>query len=224
MAKGTIYIMTTVVPGLIKIGKTKTENFENRMYNLERNGYNNVSGLKRRFAIEVDDYDEKESLLDEIFAKSNVENSELFAIDVELAIQLLSSFEGTQIYPSTISKNQVFDKATKEHKIKTDLSLIPDGKYYLNQTSKEVGEISAVMQVTNGKFIVKKGCKCLPVKSAWKPEARKSASIDKNNILLKDVEVSSPSTAGWIVLGHATNGWTIWKDKNNNPIDIYRKK
>lgn len=50
MAKGIIYVMTTVVPGLIKIGKTGTDNFENRMYQLERNGYFNVVGLKRKFA------------------------------------------------------------------------------------------------------------------------------------------------------------------------------
>ena len=55
--------METVVPGLIKIGKTGSENFEQRMYSLERNGYNNVVGLKRRFAIEVEDYDAKEALL-----------------------------------------------------------------------------------------------------------------------------------------------------------------
>ena len=45
MAKGIIYCMTTIVPGLVKIGKTGTENFEQRMYNLERNGYSNVTGF-----------------------------------------------------------------------------------------------------------------------------------------------------------------------------------
>ena len=38
MAKGIIYIMTSVVPGLIKIGKTMSLNFEQRMYNLEHDG------------------------------------------------------------------------------------------------------------------------------------------------------------------------------------------
>ena len=60
MARGIIYCMTTIVPGLVKIGKTSIDNYEKRMYSLERNGYVNVVGLKRRFAIEVDDYDEKE--------------------------------------------------------------------------------------------------------------------------------------------------------------------
>ncbi len=31
--------MTTVVSGLVKIGKTKTDNFEKRMRFLESNGY-----------------------------------------------------------------------------------------------------------------------------------------------------------------------------------------
>ncbi len=63
MAKGIIYCMITIVPGLVKIGKTGSENFEQRMYNLKINGYVNVVGLKRRFAIEVEDYDEKEILI-----------------------------------------------------------------------------------------------------------------------------------------------------------------
>ncbi len=90
MAKGIIYVMTTVVPGLIKIGKSGTENFESRMYQLERNGYFNVVGLQRKFAIEVEDYNEKEQLLDEIFDKSRVPNSELFALDADMVVQLLS--------------------------------------------------------------------------------------------------------------------------------------
>lgn len=105
--KGIIYVMTTVVPGLIKIGKTGLENFESRMYNLERNGYSNVAGLKRKFAIEVEDYSEKEMLLDDIFSKSRVPNTELFALDVDLVVQLLSSFDGKQIYPETQSKEEV---------------------------------------------------------------------------------------------------------------------
>ena len=45
--KGIIYIMTTVVSGLIKIGQTDANNYQERMRNLEANGYYNVSGLKR---------------------------------------------------------------------------------------------------------------------------------------------------------------------------------
>lgn len=116
MAKGIIYVMKTVVPGLIKIGKTGLENYESRMYTLEHNGYFNVAGLRRVFAIEVEDYDEKESLLDDIFSKSRVPNSELFALDVDMVIQLLASFEGKQIYPKAETKEAVFDKASSDRK------------------------------------------------------------------------------------------------------------
>ncbi len=45
MARGIIYLMSTVVDGLIKIGKTN--DFENRMRLLEKNGYYNIVGLKK---------------------------------------------------------------------------------------------------------------------------------------------------------------------------------
>lgn len=222
MAKGIIYVMTTVVPGLIKIGKTGTENFEARMYQLERNGYFNVVGLKRKFAIEVDDYDAKEILLDEIFSKSRVPNSELFALDADLVVQLLSSFEGRQVYPETITKEEVFATATAEHQVKADWALIPDGEYYLSETKKGFGKLTATMRVEDGTFIVQKGSICAPARDGWNPEACKNAPI-VNNILQVDIETNSPSTAGWIVIGGPNNGWLHWKDKDGHPIDIYRK-
>ena len=39
-----------------------------------------------------------------------------------------------------------------------------------------------------------------------------------------DLVCSSPSAAGFIVIGKANNGWVEWKDANGNKIDIYRKK
>lgn len=222
MAKGIIYVMTTVVPGLIKIGKTGTDNFESRMYQLERNGYYNVVGLKRKFAIEVEDYDEKEKLLDEIFAKSNVQGSELFSLDPDLVVQLLSSFEGRQVYPETMTKEEVFIAATEEHKIKVDWARIPDGKYYLSQNVKGFGKVTASMLVIDGKLSVEKGSVCAPARDGWIPEARKNAQI-KDNILLETTDVNSPSTAGWIALGHSNNGWSVWKDPKGQPIDNYRR-
>jgi hypothetical protein len=61
--KGIIYIMTTAVYGLIKIGQTGINNYQERMRFLEANGYYNVSGLKRFFAIELEDYTNKENIL-----------------------------------------------------------------------------------------------------------------------------------------------------------------
>lgn len=221
MAIGIIYIMSTVVPGLIKIGKTGIDNFERRMYNLERHGYNNVVGLKREFAIELDDYDEKEKLLDDIFSKSRVLNSELFALDLDLVIQPLSSFEGRQVYPVDRTKETTFDEATKARAVKVDWEKVPDGYYYLNETRKGFGVVTATMKVEDGMFTVLKGSICAPTKSEWMPDARKSALIE-NDTLLEDVSCNSPSTAGWVVLGNANNGWTVWKNESGDSIDIYR--
>lgn len=120
MSKGVLYVMTTVVDGLIKIGKTGTANFEQRMYNLESNGYRNVVGLRRRFAIEVEDYDDKEALLHNIFSKSQVPGTELFALDINLVTQLLSSFEGNVVYPKTETKDEIFDDAVEKATISVD--------------------------------------------------------------------------------------------------------
>jgi hypothetical protein len=111
--KGIIYIMTTAVSGLIKIGQNGTSNFQERMRNLEANGYYNVSGLKRFFAIELEDYLEKENLLKEIFSKHRVGDSELFALDYDLVRQLLLSFEGKVIYPKDVNKEKEFDVVSK---------------------------------------------------------------------------------------------------------------
>ena len=102
--------MTTAVSGLVKIGKTGTGNYQERMRFLEANGYYNVAGLKRFFAIELEDYDDKESLLHEIFSKHQVGNSELFALDQDLVRQLLLSFDGKVIYPEKTNKEKEFDE------------------------------------------------------------------------------------------------------------------
>ena len=111
--RGIIYIMTTAVSGLIKIGQTSISNYQERMRNLEANGYYNVSGLKRFFAIELEDYNDKEILLKEIFSKHRVGDSELFALDYDLVRQLLLSFEGKVIYPKDINKEKEFDEVSK---------------------------------------------------------------------------------------------------------------
>lgn len=114
--KGIVYIMTTAVSGLIKIGQTGTANFQERMRFLEANGYWNVSSLKRFFAIELEDYKDKENLLKEIFNKHRVGDSELFALDYDLVRQLLLSFEGKVIYPRDINKEKEFDEVSMARK------------------------------------------------------------------------------------------------------------
>lgn len=108
--------MTTVVPGLVKIGKTQTDTYTERMRYLEKHGYGNVTGLKQYFAIELEDYDEKERLLHEIFSKHRVEDSELFALEKELAQQLFLALDGTVAYPENVDKEREFDEVTEKRK------------------------------------------------------------------------------------------------------------
>ena len=113
MDKGIIYLMTTAVSGLIKIGIAKTDRYRERMRFLEANGYYNVVSLKRFFAIEVDDYKEKERLLQEVFAKHRVAESELFSLDIDLVKQLLLAFEGKVIYPEEESREKQFEEISE---------------------------------------------------------------------------------------------------------------
>ena len=124
---GVIYIMTTSVKGLIKIGKT--DDFKKRMLWLEQNGYWNVAGLHPFYAVNVKDYDEKEKLIHTIFSKSQVSNSELFALDKDIAKQMLESFGGEQIYPKT----------TKALQTKTSDEKVSEPKKKCNLTFKMLG-------------------------------------------------------------------------------------
>lgn len=119
MAKGIIYLMSSAINGLIKIGKT--DNYERRMKELEKNGLSNVTGLKREFAIEVEEYDKKEQLLHNIFSKCRVGNTEFFSLDIDVAKQLLSAFAGEIIYP-TKDKNEFFIEATDAVEEKLDIN------------------------------------------------------------------------------------------------------
>lgn len=225
MAKGIIYVMTTVVPGLIKIGKTGSSNFEARMYQLERHGYSNVVGLKRYFAIEVEGYDKKEMLLQSIFSKSKLENSELFALDANLAVELLSSFEGKQIYPETSTKEEVFEEASD----KRGASVIPEGTYYMKRKVKAWGQYAeGKMLVKDGMFIVLKDSICCPIRgkgwtSTKQIDQKREASSFEGDILQNDVEFTSPSLAAAFLTYKPENGWTEWKTADGKPIDVFRK-
>lgn len=227
MAKGIIYIMTTVVPGLIKIGKTGLNNFDQRMYILEHNGYSNVTALKRHFAIEVDDYDEKEALLHTIFAKSRVADTELFAVDVNVCTQLLSSFDGTVVYPKNESKDQIFVVATDNGKSK----LIPNGIYTFQKKKKSDNRtVNANARIDNGRWTLLKDSVLGVTEDVGVSQraklVRAELSLNDKGILLEDYELGdcSPSFAGTVVMNASNNGWTDWKNKDNDPVDIYRPK
>ena len=127
MATGILYIMTTAVPDLIKIGITQEKQYSERMRHLETNGYYNVVGLKRAFAIKIADYKEKEKLLQDIFSKQRLGQSELFALDSELAMRLLTAFEGQVIYPPVIDREKEFTALAKTNEQNNRFSFYAKG-------------------------------------------------------------------------------------------------
>ena len=44
----------------------------------------------------------------------------------------------------------------------------------------------------------------------------------ENNKLLEDVQLTSPSAAGGLLIGAACNGWSSWKDAAGKSLDYYR--
>jgi len=224
MAKGIIYLMNTCVDGLVKIGKTGSDNFEQRMNHLESNGYRRISVLTREFAIEVEDYDDKEKLLHELFSKSRVGNSELFSIDVNLVKQLMSSFEGKVIYPKDENKDEIFAQATEVVEVKK--GIIPDGSYTLQSKVKGISYLAeATMKVEKGNLFIEKGAKLAPItKISVKGWILARQSVKMNGYITKErILCNSPSMAAAIVCGHNRNGWEVWKNSDGEVIDIYRK-
>ena len=59
MAKGIIYIMTTAVPGLIKIGKTGKENYKSNSCVWEDSYYFDFHGITKAFHPDLTDGDDK---------------------------------------------------------------------------------------------------------------------------------------------------------------------
>lgn len=225
MAKGVIYVMNTCVDGLVKIGKTRSDQFENRMSFLEKNGYRRIGVLTRTFAIEVEDYSEKEKLIHEIFSKSRVGDTELFSIDVNLVIQLMASLDGKIIYPEEESKTEIFEQATEA--VQSKNGTIPNGVYKLHSKDSAAKRYCiATMVVNDGKITVKAGAvlgtlRKLTVKG-WL-EKRNSLTV-KGNVVQEDFICDAPSMAASIVCGHNKDGWLAWKNANGEAIDIYRQK
>ena len=62
--------------------------------------------------------------------------SELFAVDEDLVVQLLSSLGGRQVFPKGETKGEVFDKVTEERQAKEAAAVVPDGTYRLKRKTR----------------------------------------------------------------------------------------
>ena len=223
MEKGIIYVATSEIEGLVKIGRT--QNFEKRKKELETQGYYRQR-CEMIFAIKVDQYEFKENLLHKIFGKSRAGKTEFFAEDVKLVIQTMSAFEGTQIYPTNESKEQIFNDVSEQ--ILVEDGVIPKGEYTLKIKIKATNSYCSGILLINdeGKMILKKGAILGPLspkkQMTWYDLGEE---IRKNGFILdRDVPCKSISMAAALVRGQNTNGWEKWKNSKGEKIDIYRNK
>ena len=156
-------------------------------------------------------------------------NSELFALDVDLVVQLLSSFEGKQIYPApkTQTKAKVFQTATTAVHTNPNQGQVPDGTYILKQKIKAIHKtLKAYMNVVGGKYIVPANTEvCLVEGVGLSPGVKqlRDLYVNENGISTEDVEFSSPSGAGSFVTGKSCNGWEAWRTDQGVPISVFRQ-
>ena len=227
MATGIIYLMTTAVSGVIKIGKTGVENYNERMRFLESNGYGNVSGLKREFALKIEQYDEIEKRIHEIFQKSRIGTTELFAVDKDIVKWLLTCFNGTVIYPEVENTEDLHQEAND----KCNTHLIPDGDYTFERYKQsEQKNVKATAKICNGCWtILKESILGLTEDAGVGMKVREKrismGGAMSEGKLLEDVELGdcTPSFAGQMVFYAACDGWTYWKNGEGETIDIYRR-
>jgi hypothetical protein len=105
---------------LIKIGITKEKQYNERMRFLESNGYRQINGLHKLFAIKVSDYKAKERLLQDVFSQQRIGDTELFCLNPELVKRLLMAFEGQVVFPEVQDKEKEFaelDKTNEQNKL-----------------------------------------------------------------------------------------------------------
>lgn len=222
MAKGVIYVEETLVKNLVKIGKM--ESTAARMI---------IRAIKDkrpdmpawRFAIEVDDYEEKEELLHNIFAAGNVHGTDLYALETSYAVQLLAAFEGEQLYMKGHRDEKRYSEEYHDYKVTSGSKtgnkfMIPDGEYYLECEDDEHGTVRANMTVLGNDFIIRKGSSLLPWKKYrdTEPLRRRAVNVEGKHTLEDAVCRSHNEAASW-VMGYCCSGRTLWKNQDGVSIE-----
>ena len=226
MSKGILYVMETNFNRAVVFDCVKASEYRNEMERLSKAKFAGIGDLKETYSILVDGYEQKGALVKKIFEHRKIAQNNLFIMDVETLIQLLSSFNGDQIYPPLPPEEDLVgilrSYVPTERNIKENWGKVPSGIYYLSESRRLLGHIEAQMQVIGGLFVVKAGSQCFP-NIGITPKVREEAKI-VDGILQEDVVCHSPTAAATVVMGRKINGWKAWKNINDTPINIYRSE
>lgn len=113
---------------------------------------------------------------------------------------------------------------------------IPDGIYHFSMKIKRMGNrvFTGEMSVENDHIYVLPGSLICPipspalapgtVKTMREEYLSKVPDLNQPVILKERLEFHSVSTAATFLLGQQINGWDLWRNKNGQRIDIYRKQ
>ena len=132
------------------------------------------------------------------------------ALTINIIIQLLSSFEGTMVYPKSEDKEDLFVKATEN----TSSHLIPDGTYVFDRLKKsDKARVIAKANVNNGCWCILKGARFEIHEgvgiSQKARDFRATLPIVSYGVLLDDVDLGmcTLSFAGSLVINQSCDGW-----------------
>lgn len=199
MAKGTLLIRH--VPALNEIIILKVYGFA-QSEATEENKEDLACAL---YHVEVDNLERKQALLAGLLEPYHIKETSYYICNERLVVELLKSW------------NQNTESSVKQE----TKAVIPDGTYYLNRKVKSFGEISGVMEIKDGKYIVKKGSTCAPFSSKYKNDTivkLRAKYVDTYNKIKVDIECPSVSGAAVLLIGNSANGNAEWKDANGKTI------
>jgi hypothetical protein len=135
---------------------------------------------------------------------------------------LLDSFDTIKILLSTLGF-PVFDKINKDSVTKKEILTLKGENLYAEGDLIDDGFV--VFKGSGLKSNTTASCHDYLVNLRKKLIEDQIVMADNGNYtFMQDYVFNSPSTAGGVVLGRATNGWTSWKNKNGTTLDALKRK
>ena len=160
-------------------------------------------------AVSVDNVEEKMNLLKALLEHCSISDTNCYFFNENVIIKLLKTW--TSSYQRNVVKNPKPAKPVKEKPV------IPDGTYYLSRKVRGFGVVQGTLAVKDGRLIVKSGSTCAPFAPLYsnkKIQKLRDKYMNSYNVIMKDCECSSVSTAATLLVGNASGGYNEWKNSD----------
>lgn len=135
---------------------------------------------------------------------------------------LLDSFDTVKILLSTLGF-PVFDKINKES-IRQKEILVLNGRD-IHAEGDLIDDGFVIFKGSEAKVVTVPSCHYYIVNLRKRLiEGQILVEVEGKLIFQQDYVFNSPSTAGGVILGRATNGWTKWRDKEGKTLDELKRR